>query len=289
MSGNMLMRGNTLKKLSFLAFLTVILGVSTLWADYPRPWEMNFQDPATPVMEKIKHLHNMLLWIEAGIAVFVIGLLLFVIMRFRASQNPNPSKVSHNTLLEIVWTTVPVLILIVIAIPSFKLLYFMDVVPKSDLTIKATGHQWYWSYEYPDHNISFDSFMVEDKDLKPDQIRLLSTDTHVVVPTNTNIRVITTSADVIHSWAVPSFGVKRDSVPGRLNETWFNVQKEGLYYGQCSELCGTKHGFMPIVIEAVSPEKFQVWLAKNSPAPVLAEPAATPAAPAPQPTQETKK
>lgn len=225
-------------------------------------------------MEHIYNLHTLLLVTESAIAVFVIGLLLYVIFRFRASRNPNPSRVSHHTILEVVWTTIPVVILIIIGIPSFKLLYFMDVVPKSDLTIKAVGHQWYWSYEYPDHNISFDSFMIEDKDLKPGQLRLLETDTHVIVPTNTNIRVITTSADVIHSWAIPSFGVKRDSVPGRLNETWFNVQKEGLYYGQCSELCGTKHGFMPIVIEAVSPEKFKQWIAQNAPAP------STPAEPA---------
>ncbi|WP_331256585.1 cytochrome c oxidase subunit II [Candidatus Bealeia paramacronuclearis] len=265
------------KTLPFLSFLGVTLLSFGLFADYPRPWEMTFQEPATPVMEKIHSFHNLLIWIEGGIAIFVISLLLYVIFKFRASKNPVPAKFSHNTLIEIIWTTVPVIILIVIAIPSFKLLYFMDVVPKSELTIKATGHQWYWSYEYPDQKVSFDSFLIEDDKLKPGQMRLLETDNHVVVPVNTNVRVITTSADVIHSWAIPSFGVKRDSVPGRLNETWFNVKKEGLYYGQCSELCGTKHGFMPIVVEAVSPAKFQQWIAMKAPPPPPA-PVATPAA-----------
>jgi cytochrome c oxidase subunit II len=233
---------------------------SFLWADYPRPWQMYYQNPVTPVMEHLYDFHITLLIIEGIIVSIVAALLIFVVIRFRASRNVAPSKTAHNTLLEIIWTTIPVLVLVFIAFPSFKILYMMDVTPKAQLTIKATGNQWYWTYEYPDHDIRFDSNIVPEDQLKPGQLRLFEVDNRVVVPTNTNIRVITTSADVVHSWAVPAFGVKRDSVPGRLNETWFNVKKEGVYYGQCSELCGVKHGFMPIVVEAVSPAQFEQWL-----------------------------
>ena len=236
------------------------------WADYPRPWQMYYQEPVTPVMEHLYDFHTTLLIIEGIIVFLVAGLLIFVSVRFRASKNAAPSKTAHNTLLEIIWTAIPVLILVFIAFPSFKLLYMMDVTPKAQLTIKAIGNQWYWTYEYPDHNIRFDSNIVPEDQLKPGQLRLFEVDNRVIVPTNTNIRVITTSSDVVHSWAVPAFGVKRDSVPGRLNETWFNVRKAGVYYGQCSELCGVKHGFMPIVVEAISPALFEQWLAsKKSP------------------------
>ncbi|HUX80336.1 MAG TPA: cytochrome c oxidase subunit II [Alphaproteobacteria bacterium] len=241
---------------------------SFTWADQPRPWQMYYQNPATPVMEHLYDFHLTLLIIEGIIVFIVAALLIYVVVRFRASKNANPSRTAHNTLLEIIWTAIPVLILVYIAFPSFKLLYLMDVTPKAQLTIKAIGNQWYWTYEYPDHDIRFDSNMVPENELKPGQLRLFEVDNRVIVPINTNIRVITTSTDVVHSWAVPSFGVKRDSVPGRLNETWFNVKKEGVYYGQCSELCGVKHGFMPIVVEAVSPAKFEHWLAsKKSPPP----------------------
>lgn len=236
-------------------------------ADYPRPWQMYYQTPVTPVMDALYDFHHLLLIIEGAIVVGVAGLLIFVIIRFRARKNPEPSRVAHNTLLETIWTLIPVIILAFIAFPSFKILYMMDVTPKADLTIKATGNQWYWTYDYPDHQIHFDSNIVPESQLKPGQLRLLEVDNRVIVPIHTNIRVITTSSDVLHSWAVPAFGVKRDSVPGRLNETWFNVRKEGVYYGQCSELCGVKHGFMPIVVEAVSKEKFKQWVAMKKRAP----------------------
>jgi cytochrome c oxidase subunit 2 len=182
-------------------------------------------------------------------------------LRFRASANPVPSKTSHHTLVEVVWTVVPILILIVIAVPSFKLLYYGDKSPDAQLTIKAIGHQWYWSYEYPDNgNFTFDSNIVQEADLKPGQPRLLTTDNVVVVPVNTDVRMLVTAADVIHSWAMPAFGVKKDGVPGRLNETWFRVEREGTYYGQCSELCGQLHGFMPIEVKAVSKEAYAKWV-----------------------------
>jgi len=224
---------------------------------------MYFQNPVTPVMEHLYDFHTLLLYIEGGIVFVVAALLIFVIIRFRASRNKVPSKTAHNTTIEVVWTLVPVLILIVIAFPSFKLLYMMDVTPKADLTIKAIGNQWYWTYEYPDQDIRFDSNMVPEDKLKPGQLRLFEVDNRVVVPTHTNIRLITTSTDVVHSWAVPAFGVKKDSVPGRLNETWFHVKQPGIYYGQCSELCGVKHGFMPIVVEVVSKTDFDMWVASQ--------------------------
>ncbi len=251
----------------FLGILSTLIPTTLVWADRPRPWQMYYQDPVTPVMENLYDFHTTLLIIEGIIVFLVAALLIFVVVRFRASKNADPSRTAHNTLLEIIWTTIPVLILVFIAFPSFKLLYMMDVTPKSQLTIKAIGNQWYWTYEYPDHNIRFDSNIVPDDQLKPGQLRLFEVDNRVIVPTNTNVRVITTSSDVLHSWAVPAFGVKRDSVPGRLNETWFNVRKEGVYYGQCSELCGVKHGFMPIVVEAVSPAQFDQWLASKKSVP----------------------
>jgi cytochrome c oxidase subunit 2 len=183
-----------------------------------------------------------------------------VCFRFRASANATPSKRTHHTVLEIAWTAVPVLILVVIAIPSFKLLYFMDRVAEPELTIKAIGHQWYWSYEYPDDgDFTFDAYMVADEDLEPGQPRLLATDNAIVLPVDTDIQVLVTAADVLHSWAVPAFGVKMDGVPGRINETWLRIEEPGIYYGQCSELCGDYHGFMPIMVRAVSKEEFDAW------------------------------
>ena len=249
--------------LGILSFLLPTM----LWADYPRPWQMYYQEPATPVMEHLYDFHKTLLIIEGAIVLLVAALLIFVIIRFRASKTSTPSKMAHNTLLEMIWTAIPVLILVYIAFPSFKILYMMDVTPKAQLTIKAIGNQWYWTYEYPDHNIRFDSNIVPDNQLKPGQLRLFEVDNRVIVPIHTNVRVITTSSDILHSWAVPAFGVKRDSIPGRLNETWFNVKKEGVYYGQCSELCGVKHGFMPIVVEAVSPAQFEQWVISKKSAP----------------------
>jgi cytochrome c oxidase subunit 2 len=239
-------------------------GAGAAQAAEPKPWEMGFQPAATPVMERIEDFHNLLLIIITLITALVLVLLLIAIWKFSARRNPVPTRTTHNTLLEMAWTVVPVIILVVIAVPSFKLLYYEDTIPKADLTIKATGHQWYWSYEYPDNGkIGFDSLIVQDKDLKQGQPRLLTVDNPVVVPVNTTVRVIVVGADVIHSWAVPSFGVKQDAVPGRLNETWFRVLKEGTYYGQCSELCGVNHAFMPIEVQAVSKEKFNSWVASK--------------------------
>jgi cytochrome c oxidase subunit 2 len=190
----------------------------------------------------------------------VLVLLAYVCFRFRASGNAAPSRRTHNTLLEIAWTAIPVLILVVIAIPSFKLLYYQDVVPDAELTVKAVGHQWYWSYEYPDNgDFAFDAYMVADDDLQAGQPRLLATDNALVLPVGTDIRLLVTATDVLHSWAMPAFGVKMDAVPGRINETWFNIEAPGMYYGQCSELCGDFHGFMPIMIDAVSKDEFEAW------------------------------
>jgi len=224
-------------------------------------WQMGFNESVTTVMNDIVHLHDrILLPIIVAISVFVLFLLLYSIFKFRASKNPIPSKTSHNTFIEVMWTVIPCLILIVIAIPSFRLLYKQDIIPKADVTIKAIGYQWYWGYEYPDQNIAFDANMIETKNLKPNQPRLLETDNHVVVPVNKVVKVLITANDVLHAWAVPSFGVKRDAVPGRINETWFKAEKEGVYYGQCSELCGSRHAFMPITVRVVSDKQYNEWL-----------------------------
>ena len=232
-------------------------------ADQPKEWQLGFQNPASGGMRDIVNFHdNLLLPIIIAITVFVLFLMLYACVRFRASANPNPSKRTHNVTVEILWTLIPCLILIVMAVPSFKILYKQDTIPKADLTIKAVGYQWYWGYEYPDENIIFDSYMIEEKDLKADQPRLLAVDNEVIVPVNKVVKVLITANDVLHAWALPSFGVKRDAVPGRINETWFKAEKEGTYYGQCSELCGIKHAFMPITVKVVSEEDYQEWLSE---------------------------
>ena len=234
---------------------------SLLYSSEPKNWQLGFQESVTSIMNDVVFMHDYILMpIITAISVFVLFLLFYVCIKFRESKNPNPSKTTHNTFIEIVWTLIPCLILIVIAIPSFKLLYKQDIIPKADVTVKAIGYQWYWGYEYPDQNIYFESLMVEDKDLKPGQPRLLATDTEVVVPVNKIVKVLITSNDVLHAWAIPAFGVKRDAVPGRINETWFKADKEGVYYGQCSELCGIKHAFMPITVRVVSEEKYLEWI-----------------------------
>lgn len=247
----------------FVAMLVALVFPGAALAAQPYPWQIDFQAAATPLMQQIIDFHNLLLVIIVLISVFVLALLVYVMVKFNEKSNPIPSRTTHNTTIEVLWTVIPVVILVVIAIPSFKLLYHSDVIPKADMTIKATGHQWYWSYQYPDHgNIEFDANMVAEEDLKPGQPRLLETDNRIVVPVDSVIRVQITAGDVIHAWALPAFGVKTDAVPGRLNETWFGpVAKEGVYYGQCSELCGGKHGFMPIAVEVVSKEKFAEWVA----------------------------
>ncbi len=229
----------------------------------PEPWQIDFQEAASPVMARIDGFFDLLLVIITLIAVFVLSLLAYVMVRFNAKRNPVPSKTSHNTLIEVLWTVVPIMILVIIAVPSFKLLYFQKVVPESEMTIKAVGNQFYWSYEYPDHDgLTFDAVLKDKDALKGDEPWLLATDNRVVVPVATNIRLLITASDVIHSWAVPSLGVKMDAVPGRLNESWMRIEREGVYYGQCSEFCGTHHGFMPIAVEAVSKEAFAAWLEK---------------------------
>lgn len=226
----------------------------------PQPWQLGLQPGATPVMDDIIWFHNLLLWIISVIALFVLALLVIVVVKFNARSNPVPSRTTHNTFIEVLWTVVPVLILVTIAVPSFRLLFFQLNTPKAEVTVKATGKQWFWSYSYPDSKFEFDSLMVADKDLKPGQPRLLSVDNEMVVPVNKVVRVLTTGADVIHSFAVPSFGIKIDAIPGRINETWFKAEREGVYYGQCSELCGKDHAFMPITVHVVSDKDYTAWL-----------------------------
>jgi len=230
----------------------------------PHNWQLGMQAPATPVKERIQAFHNELLVIITLITLLVLGLLLFVIVKFNARVHPVPTRTSHNTVIEVMWTVVPVLILVIVAIPSFKLMYFMDRVPNADMTIKVTGHQWYWEYGYPDNgDISFNSNLIPDDQLKPGMRRLLEVDNPLVVPAKTNIRVQVTGTDVIHSWYVPSFGVQEYAVVGRLNESWFNVEQPGTYYGECNQICGVNHAFMPIKIVAVSKDDFQKWVAKS--------------------------
>jgi cytochrome c oxidase subunit 2 len=222
----------------------------------PAPWEYKLQQGATPVMENIIWFHNFLFVLITVITLFVLGLLVIIVVKFNAKANPVPSRTTHNTLIEVAWTLIPVLILVGIAVPSFRLLFLELDVPKPDITIKVTGKQWYWSYAYPDNGkFEFDSLL--DKDKQP---RLLGVDNEMVVPVNKVVRIQTTGADVIHSFAVPAFGIKIDSIPGRLNETWFKATKTGMFYGQCSELCGRDHAFMPIAVRVVSDQEFATWV-----------------------------
>ncbi|MFZ3361474.1 MAG: cytochrome c oxidase subunit II [Xanthobacteraceae bacterium] len=238
-------------------------GVAFAGLGQPSPWQMDLQGSATPVMDEISEFHYFLLWVIAAISVFVLALLLIIIVRFNARANPIPSRTTHNTPIEIAWTIVPVIVLAVIAVPSFRLLFVELDVPHPDLTIKATGKQWFWSYSYPDNgNFEFDSLMVQTKDLKPGQPRLLTVDNEMVVPVNKVVHVLVTGADVIHSFTVPSFGIRIDAVPGRMNETWFKADTTGMFYGQCSELCGKDHSFMPIAVHVVNENEFTAWVAQ---------------------------
>jgi len=231
-------------------------GTASAELGQPAPWEWTLQESASPVMDYIIWFHNWLFVTITLITLFVLGLLIAVVVKFNAKANPVPSKTTHNTLIEVAWTLIPVLILVAIAVPSFRLLFLQLDTPKADLTIKATGKQWYWSYSYPDHGkFEFDSLMAADK--KP---RLLGVDNEMVVPVNKVVRVLTTGADVIHAFAVPAFGIKIDAIPGRLNETWFKATKTGMFYGQCSELCGKDHAFMPIAVRVVSDQEFAAWV-----------------------------
>lgn len=249
--------GRQLLGLAAIGIALAVGGVSAFAeAGQPKPWEMTMQTSASPVMDNIEWFHTFLLWIIGTITVFVTVLLVWVMVKFNAKANPVPSRTTHNTLIEVVWTIVPVMILVGIAIPSFRLLFEQTDIPKADVTVKATGKQWYWTYSYPDNGkIEFDSLMAQDK-----QPRLLAVDNEMVVPVNKVIRVQTTGADVIHAFAVPAFGIKIDAIPGRLNETWFKATKTGMFYGQCSELCGKDHAFMPIAVRVVSDQEFASWI-----------------------------
>jgi cytochrome c oxidase subunit 2 len=229
----------------------------------PSPWQMGFQRANTPIMEQITSFHTFVTVIIVLIALFVLGLLVYVIVRFNEKAHPQSSRTTHNTALEIAWTVIPVMILVAIAIPSFRLLFAQYDFPKADLTITATASQWYWTYNYPDEGITFDSIIVPEADLKPGQPRLLTVDHEVVVPVSKNVIVQVKANDVIHDWAVPSFGIKLDAVPGRLQKTWFRAERTGWYYGQCSELCGRNHAFMPIAVHVVSDQEYADWLAKT--------------------------
>lgn len=248
----------------FIALLFISLPT---YADgIPKNWQLGFQEAASPVMQRLASFHDYLLIIIFGISIFVLLLLAYVCIRFSRKNNPTPSKTTHNVLIEIIWTLIPALILVSIAIPSFKNLYYMDKDHKTDMSIKVVAHQWYWSYEYNSEthgDFGFDSYMINDSDIKPGQIRLLDVDNPVVLPVETDVKIIITSADVIHSWAIPALGIKIDAIPGRVNETWLRINKKGTYYGQCSELCGTGHGFMPIAIRAVEKEEYNKWLAES--------------------------
>lgn len=238
----------------FLGFWVLVGDVAI--AGEPLPWQLSLQPAATPVMENIIWFHDYLLYISVAIVLLVLALLLIVMVRFNAKANPAPSRTTHNTPLEIIWTVVPALVLVAIAVPSFRLLFLQVETPKADLTIKATGKQWYWTYSYPDNGkFEFDSLMAGDK-----QPRLLAVDNELVVPVDKIVRVQTTGADVIHSFAVPAFGIKIDAVPGRLNETWFKATRTGMFYGQCSELCGRDHAYMPISVRVVSDQEFAAWV-----------------------------
>jgi cytochrome c oxidase subunit 2 len=259
-----------IKRLNFLATLSAFGFFTTLnnafaFEGRSQPWQMGMQPAGSPVMANIREFHDFLLIVEILIVLFVLVVLAIIIFRFNAKANPVPAKWSHNTFLEVIWTAVPILILVVIAVPSLKLLYFADKAQDAEMTLKVTGHQWYWTYQYPDQgNFEFDSNIIPDDEIDTEkgQVRLLSVDNPVVLPIGTTIRVLLTSDDVIHNWAVPSFGLKLDMVPGRTNETWVKINETGTYYGMCSELCGVNHGFMPIQVKAVTKEAFKAWTEK---------------------------
>ncbi len=251
--------------LGILALAAMLLaGTGAAFAE-PQPWEWGFQPAASPIAEDIHWFYDwVLLPMMVIISVFVAVLMAWILVRFRKGRNPTPTRTTHNTLLEVVWTGLPILILIGIAVPSLRLLYYEATIPEAAMTLKVTGHQWYWSYEYPDQGgINFDAIMVDEADLQDGQPRLLTTDNAIVLPVGEIVRVQVTSTDVIHSWAMPVAGVKTDAIPGRLNELWIELDEPGMYYGQCSELCGVLHGFMPIMIQAVTPAEFETWVGQQ--------------------------
>lgn len=244
----------------FILKIILLLIPTAVFAGQPTPWQTSFQNPVTPLAKEAISTHNFIMVQMFGVLGFVTLLLVYVVYRFRASKNRTPSTVSHNTLIEIVWIAIPIIMLITIAIPSIKLIFKQETIPKTEMTLKVIGRQWYWSYEYPDQgDLYFDSYMVKTEDLEEGQPRLLEVDNEVVLPINTNITIQIASSDVIHSWAVPALGIKMDAVPGRLNEIWTYIEEPGIYYGQCSELCGPYHAFMPVKIRAVTKEEYKKW------------------------------
>nr|WQF69673.1 cytochrome c oxidase subunit 2 [Ceramothamnion sp.] len=251
----------------FLFLLNYIFSIS--FCDVAEFWQIGFQDPATPIMEGIINLHHDLMFFICIISIFVSWILIKTLWHFDSSQNLNASSLSHGMLIEIIWTVTPALILLIIAIPSFSLLYAMDEIISPTITIKTIGHQWYWSYEYSDYQndngetLNYESYMIPEEDLEIGQFRLLEVDNNMVIPINTHIRIIVSAADVLHSWAIPSLGIKCDAVPGRLNQTSLFIKREGIYYGQCSEICGVNHGFMPIVVEAVKLSRYISWISNK--------------------------
>lgn len=260
-----------MKTIIMITLLTFsAMSVSYVNADAPTPWQVGFQDPATPIMEGVINFHNDLMIVVIGVGIFVGYVMWSTVRHFEQSVNPTPNRVQHGTRLEIVWTVTPAIILMCVAVPSFALLYSVDEIIDPEMTLKAVGHQWYWSYEYSYHCndegefINFDSYMVPTDDLLEGNhegiFRLLEVDNRVVLPTETHIRVVITSGDVLHCWAVPSLGVKLDACPGRLNQTSIYIKRPGTFYGQCSEICGVNHGFMPIVVDAVVREKYADWI-----------------------------
>ena len=244
--------------IALFSFLSNVSSTETL----PKDWQLGFSAPATELMSDVIAFHSYILMpIITGISILVLALLLYIAYRYNSNRNQIASTTTHNTVIEVLWTVIPVILLIIIAIPSFRILYTAETIPKADLTIKAIGNQWYWSYEYPDYDdFSFDANMLQDEELSDPSLRLLETDTQIVVPVNKVVKLLITSNDVLHAWTIPAFAVKKDAVPGRLNETWFKAEKTGTYYGQCSELCGPKHAFMPINVKVVSQDEFNNWL-----------------------------
>jgi len=267
------MKNNNLKKVFLTALMPLIFLIDFSYASEPLPWQLGLQPPAGSIATMANDLHNLLLVVITVISLFVLFLLIYVCLKFRADKNPIPSKNTHNSILEVLWTVIPVLILLVIAVPSFRLLYYLDKQIEPDMTVKVTGIQWYWNYEYPDQNLGFDSYMINDEDLQPGQKRLLDVDNPLVLPEGSKVKVLIAGNDVMHSFFVPSLAVQEYSVPGKLNEIWMDIPLgEKTYYGQCNQICGINHSYMPVVIQVLSKENYKDWLNKAKIEFALAEP-----------------
>jgi len=255
-------RSSFLAGLGLFAGTTVLMIAGGAWAAEPQPWQLGLQPPAGSIAEKATSLHNLLLVIITAISLFVLALLVYTCVRFRQSANSKPSKTTHNAVIEVLWTVVPVLILVVIAVPSFRLLYYMDKTQDTEMVIKITGNQWYWNYEYPDEELSFDSYMIDEAELKKGQKRLLEVDYPMVVPAGTRVKLLVTGNDVMHAFFVPSLAVQTYSIIGRVNEAWIDVPEgANTYYGQCNQICGVNHAYMPIVVKALEKKEYEAWLA----------------------------